>query len=189
MSFQAYIDNVKAKTGKTPQDFAALAAMNRLTTHGELVTWLKREFALGHGHATAIAGVVLKAGAPPATADQKLDALFFGKKARWREPCDGLFARLAAFGPDVAFAAGGTYINLLRGGKKFGIVQPASAHRLDIGVKLKGKAPSGRLEPAGAWNAMMTHRVRIAGPGDIDAELLAWLKGAYEAVQPGGSTT
>jgi hypothetical protein len=181
MSFQAYIDNVSAKTGKTPQDFAELAATNGLSTHGQIVAWLKREFALGHGHATAIAGVVLRSEAPRATADQKLDALFAGKKAQWRAPCDGLFAKLAAFGPDVAFAAGGTYINLLRGGKKFGIVQPSSAERLDIGIKLKGKESGGRFETAGAWNAMVTHRVRISDPGDIDAELVAWLKGAYEA--------
>jgi len=62
MSFQAYIDNVKAKTGKTPEDFAKLAAKNGSTKHGEIVTWLKRDFALGHGHATAIAAVVLKSG-------------------------------------------------------------------------------------------------------------------------------
>jgi hypothetical protein len=42
MSFQAYIDNIKAKTGKTPEDFAKLAARNGLTKHGEIVTWLKR---------------------------------------------------------------------------------------------------------------------------------------------------
>jgi hypothetical protein len=108
------------------------AAANGLTTHGAIVAWLKRDFELGHGHATAIAGVVLKAGAPRATADQKLDALFSGKKARWREPCEGLFAKLGVFGPGVAFAAGGTYINLLRDGKRFGIVQPSSADRLDI---------------------------------------------------------
>jgi hypothetical protein len=181
MSFQAYIDNVKAKTGKTPQDFAELAAANGLTTHGAIVAWLKRDFELGHGHATAIAGVVLKAGAPRATKDQKLDALFSGKKARWREPCDALFGKLAAFGPDVAFAAGGTYINLLRDGKKFGIVQPSSAERLDIGIKLKGKESSERFETAGPWNAMVTHRVRIADPGEIDAELISWLKSAYGA--------
>jgi hypothetical protein len=41
-----------------------LAAQIRLTKHGEIVSWLKSNFALGHGHATAMAGVVLKVGAP-----------------------------------------------------------------------------------------------------------------------------
>ena len=181
MSFQAYMDNVKAKTGKNPADFARLAAENGLTKHGEIVTWLKSDFALGHGHATAIAGVILKSGVPKATAEQKLDALFSGKKASWREPCDRLLAEIAKFGPDVDIAASGTYINLLRAKKKFGILQPSSADRLDIGIKLKGKNPSGRFEAAGAWNAMVTHRVRIGDSKEIDAEVLSWLKSAYEA--------
>jgi hypothetical protein len=58
MSFQAYLDNIKAKTGKTPDDFAKLAAKKGRTTHGEIVAWLKSDFALGHGHATAIAAVL-----------------------------------------------------------------------------------------------------------------------------------
>jgi hypothetical protein len=181
MSFQAYIDNVKAKTGETPEDFAKLAAKSGLTKHGEIVTWLKRDFALGHGHATAIAGVVLKAGAPKAAPEDKLAALFSGRKADWHAPCAKLIAQIVKFGSDVTVAAGGTYINLLRGGKKFGIIQPSSADRLDIGIKLKGKDFGGRFESAGVWNAMVTHRVRIADPKEIDSEVLSWLRNAYDA--------
>jgi hypothetical protein len=80
MSFQAYLDNIKAKTGKTPDDFAKLAGKKGWTTHREIVAWLKSDFALGHGHATAIAGVLLKSGARKASPVQKMDALFSGKK-------------------------------------------------------------------------------------------------------------
>ena len=58
MTFQAYIDNIKAKTGKTPEDFKKLAEKAGLLRPGvkamTIVTWLKREFGLGHGHAMAI---------------------------------------------------------------------------------------------------------------------------------------
>ena len=58
MSFQAYLDNIKAKTGKTPDDFKKLAAKNGLlkagTKAGQIVAWLKKDFELGHGHAMAI---------------------------------------------------------------------------------------------------------------------------------------
>jgi hypothetical protein len=137
MSFQAYLDNVKAKTGKTPDDFAKLASQKGLAKHGDLVKWLKSDFSLGHGHATAIAGVVLKNGVTKAAPD-KLAALFSGKKACWRRPCDKLMAQIGKFGSGVSVAAGGTYINLLREGKKFAIIQPSSSERLDIGIKLKG---------------------------------------------------
>ena len=181
MSFQAYIDNVKEKTGKTPEEFTKLATKQGLTKHGEIVTWLKSDFALGHGHASAIAGVILKSGKPKALPEDKLAALFSGKKSRWHVHCETFIAQVGKFGPDVTIAAGGTYINLLRGGMKFGILQPSSADRLDIGIKLKSRVPSGRFENSGTWNAMVTHRVRISDPKDIDAEVLGWLKAAYAA--------
>ena len=52
---------------------------------------------------------------------------------------------------------------------------------MDIGIKLKGVAPTERFEAAGSWNAMVTHRVRITDPQQIDADVLAWLKQAYDA--------
>ena len=58
MSFQAYIDNIRAKTGKTPEDFKKLAEKKGLLKPGikagEIVAWLKNDFDLGHGHAMAI---------------------------------------------------------------------------------------------------------------------------------------
>jgi hypothetical protein len=67
MSFQAYIDNIQAKTGKTPDDFRHLAAKQGFTTDGRLrsdvkpgvvVAWLKSDFDLGHGHAMAIVALL-----------------------------------------------------------------------------------------------------------------------------------
>ncbi len=58
MSFQAYLDNIRTKTGKTPADFKKIAAKKGLlsagTKAGEIVAWLKKDFELGHGHAMAI---------------------------------------------------------------------------------------------------------------------------------------
>jgi len=58
MSFQAYINNIKANTGKTPAEFGALARKAGLfgsgARAGAIVAWLKKDFALGHGHAMAI---------------------------------------------------------------------------------------------------------------------------------------
>lgn len=61
MSFQAYLDNIEAKTGKTPNDFIAMATekgFSKDTKSGEIVAWLKEDFGLGHGHAMAMAHVI-----------------------------------------------------------------------------------------------------------------------------------
>jgi Domain of unknown function (DUF4287) len=66
MSFQAYLDNIKVKTGKTPEDFKKLAERKGFLHNGKLikdikagqiVSWLKEDFKLGHGHAMAIYAV------------------------------------------------------------------------------------------------------------------------------------
>lgn len=66
MSFQAYIDNIQAKTGKTPEDFKLLAQKANILRPDmkatELVDWLKKEFDLGHGHAMAIWNVFISNG-------------------------------------------------------------------------------------------------------------------------------
>jgi len=63
MSFQAYLDNIQKKTGKSPDDFKKLATAKGFLEKGKLkpevkagqiVQWLKQDFDLGHGHAMAI---------------------------------------------------------------------------------------------------------------------------------------
>lgn len=179
MSFQAYLDSVKAKTGKTPEDFKKLAADKGLIKHGELVAWLKSEFALGHGHANAIVHVILEADKPKVSRDEKVDQHFSGAKERWRKAYDGLMDKLRALGEDVGVAPTNSYISIVRKDKKFAIVQ-VTADRLDIGIKLKGAPAEGRFEEAGAWNAMVTHRVKIDDPKQINAEVIKWLTQAYE---------
>jgi Domain of unknown function (DUF4287) len=63
MSFQAYIDNIKTKTGLSPEDFRLLAEEKGFLVDGkipktirvtQITNWLKEDFDLGHGHAMAI---------------------------------------------------------------------------------------------------------------------------------------
>jgi hypothetical protein len=67
MSFQAYLDNIQKKTGKTPTDFKQLAAKKGYLTDGslrpdvkagEVVAWLKKDFGLGYGHSMAIVALL-----------------------------------------------------------------------------------------------------------------------------------
>lgn len=63
--FQAYLDNIKAKTGKSPRDFIRLAKAKGLLSAnvktGEIVAWLQKDFGLGRGHAMAIVVTLRKA--------------------------------------------------------------------------------------------------------------------------------
>lgn len=61
MSFQAYLDNIETKTGKTPNEFIALAKAKGFgpdTKAGDIINWLKEDFDLGRGHAMALVHVI-----------------------------------------------------------------------------------------------------------------------------------
>lgn len=62
MSFQAYLDNIEAKTGKTPNQFIELAKAKGFndpkTKASDIVAWLKDDFDLGRGHAMALVHVI-----------------------------------------------------------------------------------------------------------------------------------
>lgn len=179
MSFQAYLDTIKAKTGLGPAEFRAQAEekgyLQAGVKTGVITAWLKEEYGLGQGHAMAL--VATFKGKP--ADDERVDKQFSGAKAHWRETFDALVAAARGFGP-VELAPTDSYVSLTSQGRKFAVVA-ATADRLDVGLKLKGEEPVGRFEAAGSWNAMVTHRVRVTDPAQVDAELLDALRRAYDA--------
>lgn len=183
MSFQAYLDNIKTKTGKTPEDFKKLAEKKGLLKEGakagEIVSWLKKDFDLGHGHAMAIYATFKSAKETKESPEDRVAKHFSGAKSRWEPGFKSLLKSLKEFGHDISLVPTNSYLSILRGDKKMAIVQVTSA-RMDIGIKLKETKPTKRFESADSWNSMMTHRVRITDEQQIDKELISWLQSAYE---------
>jgi hypothetical protein len=66
----------------------------------------------------------------------------------------------------------------LRRTKQFGCIQPSTSTRVDVGLNLKGEPHDGRLEKSA--NSMFTHRIRVSDTGELDAEVLSWLRKAYD---------
>ena len=58
MSFQAYLDNIEEKTGKTPKEFIAEAKKKNLIESKDIIAWLKKDYGLGLGHARALDYVI-----------------------------------------------------------------------------------------------------------------------------------
>jgi hypothetical protein len=183
MSYQAYLDSIMEKTGMSPEDFRVTAEQKGLlgssVKAGSVVSWLKEDYGLGHGHAMAIYGTFKSASAAKEDVQGAVGKHFTGGRAVWQPTYERLVAKVASFGSDVNIRAGNSYISLLRSGRKFGIVQ-VTAQRVDVGIKLKGAQPTHRFVPAGTWNTMVTHRVRIDDANQVDSELGRWLRHAYD---------
>lgn len=173
------IANFPEKTGKPLEDWLKIVTKAKLAKHGEIVAMLKSEHGMGHGFANLVAHKALASDAGSHDGEDLLAAQYAGPKAALKPIYDKLAKIIEGFGKDVEFSPKKAYMSLRRS-KQFGLIQPSTATRLDLGLNLKGVSPEGRLEASGSWNAMCTHRVKLASAADVDAEVKAWLKKAYE---------
>ena len=176
------IANYKEKTGKTLGDWLKVIGKSGLEKHGEIVKMLKTDHGMTHGFAN-LAAMKFRdpsVGEKPAAGaeDALVTAQYAGKDAL-KPIYDKLIAEISKFGADVELAPKKAYVSLRRS-KQFGLIQPSTKTRLDVGLNLKGVAPEGRLEASGSFNAMCSHRVRLETPKDVDTALIGWLKAAYD---------
>ena len=192
----AQIRNIEARYGRPLPEWFGIIAASGLTKHTEVVAMLKADHGMAHGAAhrvsllsrqAASAASAASSAAPsvpasvPASPGEVADALYAGKKAALRPLHDELMAMVHAMGPDVSMAPKKGYVSLRRPRKQFAMIQPSGAGRIDLGLILPGVPAAGRLEPAGSFNALFTHRVRVTSAGDLDDALAGWLAAAYAA--------
>ena len=178
------LKNIQTRTGKTLDELYALIRKSGLTKHGEIRDLLKCDLGLGHGDANALAGAFLKfagRGAVPvgeATGDDIVGMLYAGAKADLRPIHEKLMAAIDELGPfEIAPKKG--YVSLRRK-KQFATVGPPTKTRVDVGLNMKGVQATERLTelPAGG---MCQYRVGLTEANEVDEELMAWIRQAYES--------
>ena len=115
-----------------------------------------------------------------ATADELVDGQY-ADRADLRPVYDRVVVAATSVG-DVTVQARKTYVSLLTPRRTFAVVRPSTRTRVDLGLRLDGEAPAGRLEPAkGLGNDTVNVRVPLTAPGDVDDEVVALLRRAYDA--------
>lgn len=177
---QSMIRNLEEKTGKPLAEWVQVARRSGHAKHREILNHLKGEHGLTHGYANLVAMTALEADKPAAAETDLVAAQYTGAKAGLRPVYDRIVDAVRQFGPDVEIAPKKAYVSLRRK-KQFGIVQPSTATRVDVGLNLKGAPAGDRLEASGSFSEMVSHRVRVGSADEVDAELVAWLRAAYEA--------
>ena len=179
-AFATMVKNLEEKTGKSIDQWVKIARAMGDLKHGQVVKELKEKHGLGHGYANLVAHTAAgSAGADAPAEDDLIKAQYAGEKAALRPIYDRLIKAITAFGNDVEIAPKKAYVSLRRS-KQFGLIQPTTKTRIDIGINLKGVEPTGRLEASGSFNAMVSHRVRVESEADINKDLIGWLKTAYD---------
>jgi len=173
------VANLKEKTGKTLPQWLEIVKAASLDKHGMIVKFLKTEHGMTHGFANLVAHHALQEAAPAGSSDDLVEAQYSGKKADLRPIYEALVKVVQKLGKDVELAPKKAYVSLRRS-KQFGLIQPSTATRVDLGLNLKGEPATERLEASGSFNSMVSHRVRLSSAKDIDAQLKRWIAAAYD---------
>ncbi len=183
---QALATQLKHIEAKTGQDLASLrravAGCGR-QKHGEVRAWVMETYGLGYGDANTLAHAAVRGDDGSSSASggdgvDPLDGIYTGKKAHLRSIHEAVMAAIQGWG-DFEVAPKKAYVALRRK-KQFAMLGPKTAERAELGINLKEDVGSERFvaqKPGG----MCQYTVALTSPDQVDAELLAVLRRAFDA--------
>lgn len=141
--------NIAEKTGQTLESWIEVVNKEDLSKHNEIIKFLKSKHGFTHGYANFVA---LKAKQPAGKTslggDDLVDNQYGGTKAELRPIYETIIAAVKEFGEDVEISPKKAYVSLRRS-KQFGLIQPSTKTRVDVGIILNG------AEPEVAWKHLV----------------------------------
>ncbi|HRE41360.1 MAG TPA: DUF5655 domain-containing protein [Ignavibacteria bacterium] len=176
---QTMIENLKKNTGKTLEDWITLVKKSGKEKHSEIVKYLKEEHKFTHGFANLVALKTRGTDAVSVSETEDLVEKQYKGKENLKPIYEKLVKEIMKLGKDIEISPKNAYVSIRRK-KQFALIQPTTKTRADLGINLKGKAPEGKLEASGSFNAMVSHRVKLEKAEDIDSKVIEWMKAAYD---------
>lgn len=169
---------LQEKTGHPLKHWIEIVKKSGLDKHRAIINFLKAEHDFTYGYANFVALKTLKSDAGSFDDADLLAAQYKGKESL-KSIYEKLLAEIDTLGNDITKTPKKDSVSIIRK-KQFALIKPATKIRIDLGLKLKDKPITDRLENSGPFGAMCTHRVRLTEVDDVDSELASWLKEAYE---------
>lgn len=174
-ALKTMIDNMPEKTGKSLDEWKAILKEKSFAKHSDGVKYLKTEHNVTHGFANTIVTLSKEDKNSP---ESLVEAQYKGKE-NLIPIYDKLIDHIRSLGPDVTITPKKGSVSIIRK-RQFVLIKPATKTRIDLGLKIKDKPTTDRLEDSGPFGTMCTHRVRLSEESEIDEELKSWITEAYE---------
>lgn len=181
---QTQLVNIQKKTGMSFKELSDFTKKSGLSKHAELRDMLKEKLGLGHGDANALVHAVFESDGTRAakgkSEDAVLDEIYSGAKANFRSIHQALIKHIDRFGEYEVVPKKG-YVSLRRQ-KQFAMIGPKTNTRFEVGINAKDFKKNARLveQPKGS---MCNYIVSLTDIEQVDSELIAWLKSAYEGAE------
>jgi len=190
---QKWVTELKEKTGRSLEEWIALAKKEGPKDEKSRRDWLKNKHKLGTNSAWWISERAEGKGGEEDTPEAYLEAAvryveeqYAGPKEKLRPIYDELLKLGKSLGGDVKACPCKTIVPLYRE-HVFAQIKPTTNSRIDLGLALtqyKGKLPKRIIDTGGLEKKdRITHRIEITASEQIDAEVRKWLKTAYDLNQ------
>ena len=182
---------LKERTGENVATWNRRIAKEQLNDEKSLRAWLTKQGVTGYAQSLL---VMERFGYPDfllASADDLIDGQY-ADRPQLRPTFDAIIdaaTRLGEVTPltsskivevsGVTIQARKTYVSLVTPRRTFARIQPTTKSRVDLGLRLEGHKPGGRLQPSKIHETMRL-QISLASINDIDSEVLHWLQEAYD---------
>jgi len=185
---QKWKNELRAKTGRSLEEWIAFVKKSGPATEKERREWLKTEHKLGTNSAICIAERADGKGTEDDSEDAYLqaaenwvEAMFVGPRAALRPLYDQLLKLVLAVSEDVKASPGKSAVSIYRN-HVFAQIKVATNSRVDLGLALGNRKTPKRLIDTGGYEKKdrITRRIEIKAKADIDDEVRGWLEKAYE---------
>jgi predicted transport protein len=172
------LENLKANTGHSLDEWKTLIAAQSFSKHGEIVKFLKETHGVTHGYSQTIASKVLGTDADSANDTDELIVNQYKGKEHLKSFYDKLISEIQQFDGEFEIAPKKAYVSLRRK-KQFIVLNPASKTRFEIGFNLKGTEATGKLQ-AEKPDGICSHKISLSEITEIDSEVIDWIRKAFD---------
>lgn len=171
-----WVRMLKKQTGEEVNVWNKRIKQKSLGDERSLRAWLTRQGVTGYAQSLL---VMEQFGYPDfllATANQLIDGQY-ADRPHLKPILDAIIDRASRFG-EVVIQSRKTYVSLVAPRRTFARIQATTKHRVDLGLRLEGQEPRGRLKPSRTHETMKL-QISLTSPSQVDSEVLRWLRKAY----------
>ena len=168
---------LKERTGANVASWNRRIAKEQLNDEKSLRTWLTKQGVTGYAQSLL---VMERFGYPDfllASADELIEGQY-ADRPQLRPIFDSIIDAAAGLG-EVTIQTRKTYVSLVTPRRTFARIQPTTKSRVDLGLRLEGHKPGGRLQ-ASKIHETTPLQISLASVDEIDTEVLNWLQEAYD---------
>ncbi len=165
------------RTGEDLETWNARIESQKFIDEASLRAWLTEQGVTGYAQTLL---VMEQFGYPDfmlASADELIEEQY-ADRPHLLPIFEALIGAAASLG-EVAIQARKTYVSLVTPRRTFARIQPTTRNRIDLGLRIDGQEPGGRLKPSKIQETMRL-QIGLTSLDEIDAEVLGWLQIAYE---------